>query len=105
MTALRIILAMLAVWFAGLIVRAVLAGDFAQAGNWLLSDPWGIVTLADLYLGFLLSALVIVAVERSWRAVLWIAPIPVLGNLWTIVWFIVRFPVLLGRKPASKPDR
>lgn len=103
MTALRILLAILAVAFAGLIVWAVLTGDFGAAGAWLTGDPWGLVTLADLYLGFLLSAVVIAAMERNWRAVLWIAPIPVLGNVWTIIWFIFRFPALLGRNLAPKP--
>ncbi len=102
MTALRILLAVLAACFAGLIVRAVLAGDFWAAGAWLTTDPWGIVTLADLYLGFLLSSVVIVAAERNWRAALWIAPIPFLGNIWTIVWFILRFPALLARIHAPK---
>lgn len=105
MTVLRIVLAVLAVCFAGLIVWAVMAGDFAAAGAWLTGDPWGIVTLADLYLGFLLSAVVIAAMERSWRAVVWIAPIPFLGNLWTIIWFILRFPALLARIPALKTRR
>jgi len=100
MAMLRILFAFLAAGLAGLIVWAVIAGDFRAAGAWLTADPWGIVTLADLYLGFFLSAVVIAAMERNWKAALWIAPIPVLGNLWTIVWFIVRFPGLLDRKLA-----
>lgn len=103
MTVLRIILAFLATAFAVLIVWAVPAGDFAAAGAWLTSDPWGIVTLADLYFGFLLSAVVIAAFERRWVAILWIAPIPIIGNLWTALWFIVRFPVVLSRNPGRKP--
>lgn len=102
MAVLRIILSILAVGLAGLILWAVLVGDFRAAGAWLTGDPWGIVTLADLYLGFLLSAVVIAAMERNWKAVLWIAPIPVLGNLWTIVWFVVRFPGLMERKLAPR---
>lgn len=105
MTALRVVLAALAVCFAVLIVWAVFAGDFGAAGAWLTSDPWGIVTLADLYLGLLLSAFVIAVMERNWRAILWIAPIPILGNLWTAVWFVLRFPALLGPNRALKPRR
>lgn len=102
MAALRILLAVLAACLAGLIVRAMLTGDFQSAGAWLTGDPWGIVTLADLYLGFLLSAVVIAVMERGWRAALWIAPIPLLGNVWTVFWFIFRFPALLGGDPGSR---
>jgi hypothetical protein len=98
MTILRLMLALFGAAFGLLIVWAIAIGDFAAAGNWLTSDPWGIVTLADLYFGFLLSAVVIACMERNWRAALWIAPIPFLGNVWTVVWFIVRFPRLLGRR-------
>jgi hypothetical protein len=103
MTVLRIILAIFATAFAALIVWAVIVGDFATAGAWLTSDPWGIVTLADLYFGFLLSAVVIAAFERRWAAILWIAPIPIIGNLWTAIWFIMRFPVVLSRITGRKP--
>jgi hypothetical protein len=78
-----------------LIANAVLNGNFSTAGAWLTSDPWGIVTLADLYLGFLLSAILIAIVERSWLAVIWIVPIPFLGNFWTAIWFVLRIPKLL----------
>lgn len=102
MRALRLGLAILAAALAGLIVWAVLAGDFGEAGRWLTSDPWGIVTLADLYLGFVLAAVVIAALERRWTAVLWIAPIPILGNVWTAIWFVLRFPALLRRNRAPR---
>ncbi|WP_417487094.1 DUF1475 family protein [Maricaulis sp.] len=74
-----------------LIVLAVLNGDFSAAGEWLTSDPWGLVTLFDLYFGFLISAVLIVAIERGWRqSAFWILPIFVLGNVWAAVWLIVR---------------
>ncbi len=93
----RLVLAGLGLSFAGTIAWAVAVGDFSAAGTWLTTDPWGIVTLADLYFGFVLSALVIAGFERHWRAVLWILPIPILGNVWTVIWFIVRLPELLRR--------
>ena len=101
MNFLRVALAFIGVALAILIAWAVHAGDFGEAGAWLTTDPWGIVTLADLYLGFLLSAVMICFLERSWKAVLWIAPIPVLGNVWTVLWVIFRFPVLIGRKQGT----
>ncbi len=96
MTILRLVLAVLGAGFAALIVWAVLYGDFAAAGAWLFGNPWGLVTLADLYLGFVLSAVVIAVLERNWYAVLWIAPIPFLGNVWTVVWFTFRLPRLVA---------
>lgn len=101
MAMLRILIFILAAALGGLIAWAVLVGNFTAAGQWLTSDPWGIVTLADLYFGFLLATVAIVALERRWMAIFWIAPIPVLGNLWTAIWFIVRFPAILERRPRS----
>lgn len=94
MTFLRISISALAAVLVALIAYAMLYGDFAIAGAWLTSDPWGIVTLADLYLGFFLSAVVIAIVERSWLAAIWIAPLPFLGNFWTAIWFVLRLPKL-----------
>ena len=81
-----------------LIIWAVRAGEFDAAGAWLTGTPWGIVTLTDLYFGFTLSALVIAATERRWLpALFWILPIFVLGNVWTGLWFVLRWPELLKR--------
>ncbi|MGF1462474.1 MAG: hypothetical protein ACFB2Z_04810 [Maricaulaceae bacterium] len=64
----------------------------------LLVPTWGLVTLSDLYLGFVLSAIVIIGYERRLIVgVAWAAPIFVLGNLWTIIWFVIRLPQLWRR--------
>jgi len=97
----RALLLGLALVLAALIALAAGTGDFSAAGNWLLSHPWGRVTLADLYAGFLLSALVIGLFERSWTARLaWIAPVFVLGNVWTAIWFAWRARELVRRLSA-----
>jgi len=94
----RILLLVLSLVLTALIALAVGTGDFSAAGDWLFSHPWGWVTLADLYAGFLLSALVIGLFERSWIVRLaWIAPIFVLGNVWTAIWFAWRTPELVRR--------
>ncbi|WP_323760860.1 hypothetical protein [Maricaulis sp.] len=81
----------------GLIVLAVRTGNFSAAGRWLTSDPWGIVTLFDLYFGFLIVAALIAAIEQSVRAKLfWILPIFVLGNVWTAVWLLARAGRIAG---------
>ena len=94
MTIARIALALVATAFAALIVWAAMTADFWASFDAITADPWGLVTLADLYLGFLLSAIVIGFFERGWRAVLWILPLPFLGNVWTAFWFVMRLPAL-----------
>lgn len=75
----------------GLIFWAVFTGDFAAAGDFLFGKPWGIVSMVDLYLGFLLSAVVIFLAEPDKRiALIWLLPIFVLGNVVTAVWFVMR---------------
>lgn len=84
-----------------LIVLAVSGGDFGAAGSWLMADPWGRVTLFDLYLGFFFLAVIIALFERkSWRAALWIIPLPVLGNIWAAVWLVFALPELARRLKA-----
>ena len=80
-----------------LIVRAIQAGDFWAAGTWLTTDIWGIVTLSDLYLGLFIAALAMALFERGMMAVFWILPLPFLGNIWTALWVVVRFPELVRR--------
>lgn len=94
-------------WIAGilglgltsLILWAIAVGDFGAAGAFFFQDPWGIVALADLYIGFFLASLVIFLVEpRKWVALVWIIPIYPLGNVVTAFWFALRGYALLVRK-------
>ncbi|MEE2565611.1 hypothetical protein [Hyphobacterium marinum] len=102
MAILRSLLGLAALAFAALIAWAVNAGNFGEAGGWLTSDPWGIVTLTDLYIGFALIAVVIALFERSaWRSAVWIVPLPFLGNLWALVWLAFVLPKLTQRLRAS----
>ncbi|MEM0898357.1 MAG: hypothetical protein AAGI92_00205 [Pseudomonadota bacterium] len=97
MAFLRLSLAVIGIAFGALIVWAVIVGDFWSEGSWLTTNPWGIVSLADLYFGFLLSAVVIAFFEKPTAAILWILPVPFLGNVWVVVWFIYRLPMLRAR--------
>ena len=68
---------------SGVLVYGFAVGDFAQEGSQLLSMPWGIVSLVDLYVGFILFSGWIVYRERSpVRAVPWVILMMVLG-FWT----------------------
>jgi len=69
------LLAMTAVLIYGFTV-----GDFSAEGNRLLSMPWGIVSLVDLYVGFALFSCWIVFRERSLApSVIWVVLMMVLG--------------------------
>lgn len=104
MTALRLILAALTLAFGALIVWAVTAGDFSAAGAWLTSDPWGMVTLADLYLGFVFLAAIIWIAERNKAiALVFILPLPFLGNVWAGIWVVWRLG-LLARRLQHAPE-
>lgn len=104
MSILRLVFAALGIGLAALILFAMNTGDFWSAGRWLMSDPWGLTTLADLYLGLAVSALLIALFERNWIAALWIIPLPFLGNVWTVVWLIVRLPEIASRLRDRAPS-
>ena len=55
-------------------------GDFAADGSALLANPWGVVSLVDVYVGFTLFCGWIIFRERSLLvALLWTVSIMVLG--------------------------
>lgn len=56
------------------------AGDFGKDGAALLQNPWGIVSMVDLYTGFILFSAWIVYREKSiLRAIVWVVLMMVLG--------------------------
>lgn len=69
------ILAMTAVLIYGFTV-----GNFSADGAKLLQNPWGIVSMVDLYTGFILFSGWIIYREKSpVRAVIWVILMMVLG--------------------------
>jgi hypothetical protein len=74
----------------GILIYAFTTGDFTQEGNVLLSMPWGIVSLVDLYVGFILFSGWIVYREKSLaRSIVWVVLMMVLGfftaSLYTLI--------------------
>lgn len=78
----------IAKWLAGLGVAAMTAvliygftvGDFGADGQKILTNPWGIVSLVDLYVGFSLFSAWIVYREKSpWAALIWVVLMMTLG--------------------------
>ena len=69
------LLAMTAVLVYGFTV-----GDFTQDGAELLDNPWGIVSMVDLYVGFILfSGWIVYREGTPARAVVWVVLMMVLG--------------------------
>jgi hypothetical protein len=65
-------------------------GDFGGEGSELLSMPWGIVSLVDLYVGFVLFSIWIFYRERSLlQALIWVVLVMVLGFLTASVYTLV----------------
>jgi hypothetical protein len=63
--------------------NAILNGDFANEGAWLLAHPWGQVSMVDLYVGFAIFSMWIIYREKSPVArVVWVVLMLTLGN-WT----------------------
>jgi hypothetical protein len=86
----------LAAALTALIIWAFFAADFWSSFGAITADPWGIVSLADLYIGFVVTSVVMFAVERG-RPFVWLIIIPVffLGNVVTALWLAWRAGLLL----------
>jgi len=74
----------------GVLIYGFTVGDFSGEGSQLLSMPWGIVSLVDLYVGFALFSGWIVYRENSLaRSVVWVFFMMVLGfftaSLYTLI--------------------
>ena len=70
------LLAMTAVLVYGFVV-----GDFSADGSLILGNPWGIVSLVDLYTGFILFSAWIIYREKSILT----------GVFWTILMMVLGF--------------
>lgn len=81
-----------------LVWRAPGGGGFIAELNRLMATEWGVVSLIDLYLGFVIAAVIVIAFERRlWVGLAWALPIFFLGNIVTAAWAVVRLPALLAR--------
>ena len=65
----------------GILIYGFIKGDFAAAGQFFFKDPWGIVSLVDVYVGFMFfSAWIIFREKNLLVALLWVVAIMILGN-------------------------
>lgn len=104
MTLVRILSALGGLALLALIVWAAMTAgqSLTEAVAWLVSEPWGVVTLVDLYLGFLLIAALIWVLEPNKAlALVFILPLPVLGNVWSAVWVAWRLGAVIARRRSA----
>jgi hypothetical protein len=67
----------------GILIYGFTVGNFTAEGSQLLSMPWGIVSMVDLYVGFtLFSAWIVYREKAVLPAVIWVVLMMVLG-FWT----------------------
>lgn len=65
---------------SAVLVNGFTVGDFSSEGGQLLSMPWGIVSLVDLFVGFTLFSMWIIYREKSLPvAILWTIAMLTLG--------------------------
>ncbi|PKO03292.1 MAG: DUF1475 domain-containing protein [Chloroflexi bacterium HGW-Chloroflexi-5] len=64
----------------GVISWAFISGDFVSEGAILLAMPWGIVSMVDLYVGFILFSMWIVYREKAvLPSIIWVFLMLTLG--------------------------
>ena len=78
---LRIICGILFVLLSGSIIWAFKAAPFWESFDLISANPWGKVTLIDLYSGFVAFAIVIGLVDGPWIGLIAFLLLCVLGNI------------------------
>jgi hypothetical protein len=80
MTIAKIIAALGLISMSAVLIYGFVAGDFGADGGEILRNPWGVVSLVDLYTGFTLFSGWIVYREGSFiRSMIWVLLMMVLG--------------------------
>jgi hypothetical protein len=86
----KIIAALGALGMMAVLIYGFTVGNFSIDGGALLGNPWGIVSMVDLYTGFILFSMWIVYREKSIpRSAVWVILMMVLGfftgSLYTLI--------------------
>ncbi len=88
----KFFLSVLSFLFLLLIVWAGLKSPISESSALFFSDPWGIVALVDLYIGFFLFILFLSFFESSKAKLLtWSVALLVLGNLVSVLYVALNF--------------
>lgn len=69
---------------------AFATGNFGEDGAKLLALPWGVVSMVDLYVGFIVFSVWIVFRERCWwKSVIWVILMMTLGSFTASLYLLV----------------
>ncbi|MGL4729563.1 MAG: hypothetical protein ACRCWO_12485 [Bosea sp. (in: a-proteobacteria)] len=91
MTLLRAALLATAAILSGAIVWASYAAPFFAGFSVVLANPWGVVSLIDLYAGFFFAGVLIWFIEPNKRLAATLILITlVLGNVVPLIWLAAR---------------
>ncbi|MEM1284466.1 MAG: DUF1475 family protein [Pseudomonadota bacterium] len=94
----QVLYGLLGFGLAALIVWAGFNANFLESFGAVMADPWGLVAIADLYLGFLIFALFLFLTDGVRLAsFIWIVALCCLGNVVAVAWLVLRLPKLAGR--------
>lgn len=94
----RVVFGALGIGLAALIVWASFNANFGQSFSAIVADPWGVVSLADLYLGFFIFAAFVFLVDGARpTSFVWVIALMFLGNVLAVVWLVLRWPSLMRR--------
>lgn len=81
---------------------AFLVGDASATIDFLTSTPWGIAITTDLYTGFALFGVLVWHLERNAvRAIAWMLPTLVLGNVVFALYLALHLRTIAARPPGS----
>jgi hypothetical protein len=62
------------------LIFAFIKGDFSKDGAAMLANPWGIVSMVDLYVGFaIFSAWIVYRESSATSAIFWVLCMMILG--------------------------
>jgi hypothetical protein len=86
----KIIAAVGLIAMTAVLIYGFTAGDFGRDGGALLQNPWGVVSMVDLYTGFILFSCWVFFREKSlFTALIWTVLVMVLGfftaSLYTLI--------------------
>jgi hypothetical protein len=105
MQIIRMTIAILGLVLLVSIIWAFTQKPIGESFSQIMADPWGIVAMIDLYLGFILMAAIIYMAEQNKGiAAIWIVPIFFLGNIVTALWVVLTLPKLAAALKTGKPE-
>lgn len=73
------------------LINGFTKGNFFEDGKLLLENPWGIMSMVDLYVGFVLFSMWIFFRERNKKiAIIWIVLMMILGFFTACVYILIK---------------